>query len=47
MQQINMFWRLFKFEAIKKVQWDLKIEHLKIVRSGHKHKKTTEDEEVI
>ena len=31
---------------LKKVYWDRKLEHLKIVTSEHQHTKTTEDEEV-
>ena len=41
--------RLFKFEALVKVEARAfanmcKLENLKIVRNGHQHKKTTEDE---
>ena len=44
--------RLFKFETLEKVQArafasTCKIENLKIVRNGHQHTKTTENEEVF
>ena len=44
--------RLFKFETLEKVQArafasTCKIENSKIVRNGHQHTKTTEDEEVF
>ena len=40
--------RLFKFETLARAfASTCKIENLKIVRNGHQHTKTTEDEEVF